>query len=49
MGFNLDANGLPPIWTGLNSSTGAKDTPNKGDPFYGKDGAPPIKKAPKIR
>lgn len=49
LGFKLDTNGLPPIWTGLNASTGAKDTPNKGDPFYGKDGAPPIRKAPSIK
>lgn len=49
LGFKLDKDGLPPIWTGLSSSTGAKDTPNKGDPFYGKDGTPPNKKAPTIK
>jgi hypothetical protein len=51
LGFNLDANGLPPIWTGLNSSTGAKDTPNKptkGQTFYGRDGKPANKKAPMV-
>ncbi len=48
MGFNLSADGLPPVWTGLRSSTGAKDTPNKskGDRrLYGKDGTKPNRRA----
>lgn len=48
-GFKVDANGLPPIWTGAPAKTGAKDTPNKNKPgqkFYGSDGRPPNKRAP---
>jgi Cu/Zn superoxide dismutase len=48
LGFNLDANGLPPVWTGLHSSTKAKDTPNKAkkdQTFYGANGTPPNRKA----
>jgi len=49
LGFDLDDNGVPPVWTGLNSSTGAKDTPNKakkGQTFYGKNGTPANQSAP---
>lgn len=42
----VDKNGLPPIWTGLGHQTGAKDTPNKGDPIYGPDGTKPKSKLP---
>ncbi len=49
MGFNLTPEGLPPVWTGFGHSTGAKDTINVGDPFYGRDGAPPIPSAPKMK
>jgi hypothetical protein len=49
LGFKVDANGLPPIWTGHDASTGAKDTPNKGEAFYKKNGARPNKKAPKLK
>lgn len=45
-GNKVDANGLPPVWTGLGHTTGAKDTPNKGDPIYGADGTNPSKARP---
>lgn len=45
-GNKVDANGLPPVWTGLGHKTGAKDTPNKGDPVYGADGTNPKKNRP---
>ncbi len=45
-GNAVDANGLPPVWTGLGHKTGAKDTPNKGDPTYGADGTNPKKNKP---
>lgn len=49
MGFDVDENGVPPVWTGLNSKTNAKDTVIKDkNPFYGKNGTPPNKDAPKI-
>lgn len=47
-GNTVDANGLPPVWTGLGSKTGAKDTPNKGDPIYGADGTNPKKNKPSV-
>ena len=47
-GNTVDANGLPPIWTGLGHKTGAKDTPNKGDPTYGPDGTNPKKNKPDV-
>lgn len=47
-GNAVDANGLPPIWTGLGHKTGAKDTPNKGDPTYGPDGTSPRKNKPDV-
>jgi hypothetical protein len=46
MGFKLDRNGLPPVWTGHEPFTNAKDTPNKatGDQrLYGPDGVNPPK------
>lgn len=49
MGFDVDKNGVPPVWTGLNSKTNAKDTVNKakkGQTFYGKNGKPANKSAP---
>lgn len=48
MGFALSPEGLPPIWTGFGHKTGAKDTINKGQPFYDADGTHPHKKAPTI-
>ena len=49
LGFDLDPNGIPPVWTGLSSKTKAKDTaPKDKNPFYGKNGTPPNKNAPKI-
>lgn len=47
-GNKVDGNGLPPIWTGLGHKTGAKDTPNKGDPIYGDDGVNPKKDRPLV-
>lgn len=47
-GNKVDANGLPPVWTGLGHKTGAKDTPNKGDPTYGADGTNPKKNKPDV-
>src|SRR4051812_14455275 len=41
MGFNLSPEGLPPVWTGFGHSTGAKDTPNKGQKAYDDDGVNP--------
>lgn len=44
----VDANGLPPVWTGLGHSTGAKDAPNKGNAVYGADGTKPKKNKPLV-
>lgn len=41
MGFDLSPDGLPPIWTGFDHSTGAKDTPVKGQKAYDDDGVHP--------
>lgn len=49
LGWIVDENGLPPVWTGLGHKTGAKDTPNKGDVIYGKDGTDPSKVAPVVK
>lgn len=49
MGFNLDANGLPPlIYGGGNhpKSSPPKMKKEKGQTFYGRNGTPPNKKAP---
>ena len=41
-GFEVDDNGVPPVWTGYSSKTGAKDTVNKDKkPLYKKNGIPP--------
>ena len=48
-GFDLSPEGLPPVWTGLYSFTNAKDTTNKGDPFYDADGTNPKKTAPHVK
>lgn len=39
-GNKVSSDGLPPTWTGSKSSTRAKNTINKGKPFYGKNGLP---------
>ena len=42
LGFTTDENGIPPVWTGYGSTTGAKNTVNKDShPLYKKNGIPP--------
>jgi hypothetical protein len=50
MGFSLDANGLPPLIYGGQQpkSSPPKMKKEKGQTFYGKDGTPPNKKAPRV-
>ena len=51
MGFNLDANGLPPLIYGGGSqpkSSPPKMKKEKGQTFYGRNGTPPNKKAPRV-